>query len=169
LFQGEEFGTSSPFQYFTHHEDPDLARDVSEGRKQEFAAFGWKPEDIPDPQDRETFERSKVRWEEIDQGPHAELLDWYKQLIRLRRKYETLTDGRMENVVVRFDEEARWLIITRGAVTAVSNFASERQNIPCACKDLHLELCSDKTCRVDSQEIELAGDTIAILASFLQT
>jgi maltooligosyltrehalose trehalohydrolase len=166
LFQGEEFGASSPFQYFTHHEDPDLARSVSEGRKHEFATFGWNPEDVPDPQDRETFKRSKVRWEEIGQEPHAELLDWYKQLIRVRRKYESLTDGCMDKVLVHFDEEARWFIVKRGEVTVVTNFASERQKIPCACRDLYVELCSDDRCRVESQAIELAADSVAILASF---
>ncbi len=51
LFQGEEFGADTPFQYFTNHEEPELARAVSEGRRKEFAAFGWKVADIPDPQD----------------------------------------------------------------------------------------------------------------------
>ena len=51
LFQGEEYGASTPFQYFTHHEDPELGEQVSEGRRSEFEAFGWNPEDIPDPQD----------------------------------------------------------------------------------------------------------------------
>ena len=55
LFQGEEWGASTPFQYFTDHPEPDLAKAVREGRRQEFAAFGWKPEDIPDPQTPETF------------------------------------------------------------------------------------------------------------------
>ena len=51
LFQGEEFGASTPFQYFTHHDDPELGQKVSEGRRNEFKSFGWKPEDVPDPQD----------------------------------------------------------------------------------------------------------------------
>ena len=55
LFQGEEWGASTPFQYFTDHPEPDLAKAVREGRRKEFAAFGWKPEDIPDPQAPETF------------------------------------------------------------------------------------------------------------------
>ena len=66
LFQGEEFAASTPFQYFTHHEEEELGRAVSEGRRKEFAAFGWKPENVPDPQAPETFERSKLQWAEID-------------------------------------------------------------------------------------------------------
>jgi maltooligosyltrehalose trehalohydrolase len=53
LFQGEEWAASTPWLYFTDHQDPDLGRAVSEGRRREFAAFGWKPDDIPDPQDPE--------------------------------------------------------------------------------------------------------------------
>jgi maltooligosyltrehalose trehalohydrolase len=60
LFQGEEWGATSPFLYFTDHEDPELARNVREGRRREFSAFGWNPEDISDPQAVETFERSKL-------------------------------------------------------------------------------------------------------------
>ncbi len=61
LFQGEEFGSCSPFQYFADFsEEPDLARAVSEGRRKEFGQFGWKPEDIPEPGAPETFERSKI-------------------------------------------------------------------------------------------------------------
>ena len=65
LFQGEEWASSSPFQYFADHEDPEMARQVSEGRRKEFAAFGWDPDAIPDPEDRRTFQRSKLNWEEV--------------------------------------------------------------------------------------------------------
>jgi maltooligosyltrehalose trehalohydrolase len=60
LFQGEEWAASSPFQYFADHADPEMARAVSEGRRREFAAFGWAPESIPDPERPETFQRSKL-------------------------------------------------------------------------------------------------------------
>ena len=63
LFQGEEWAASSPFQYFTDHE-AELGKLVSEGRKKEFAAFGWNPDEIPDPQDEQTFLRSKLNWNE---------------------------------------------------------------------------------------------------------
>ena len=81
LFQGEEWAASTPFQYFTDHEDPDLGRAVTEGRRREFAAFGWDPEDVPDPQAPETFARSKLRWDERHEGGHGRVLDWYRQLI----------------------------------------------------------------------------------------
>ncbi|HUF91415.1 MAG TPA: malto-oligosyltrehalose trehalohydrolase, partial [Candidatus Limnocylindria bacterium] len=71
LFQGEEWGATAPFQYFTEHEDPGLGRAVSEGRRREFAGFGWQPEDVPDPQAPETFLRSRLDWSETAREPHA--------------------------------------------------------------------------------------------------
>ena len=69
LFQGEEWGASTPFQYFTDHDDPELGRAVREGRRVEFAGFGWAPEAIPDPQDPATFARSKLDWQERARSP----------------------------------------------------------------------------------------------------
>ncbi|MBV8690090.1 MAG: malto-oligosyltrehalose trehalohydrolase [Actinobacteria bacterium] len=85
LFQGEEWGTSSPFQYFTDHRDPGIAQAVTEGRRREFAAFGWRPEDVPDPQDPATFARSKLAWDELETAPHRDVLASYRALIGLRR------------------------------------------------------------------------------------
>jgi maltooligosyltrehalose trehalohydrolase len=85
LFQGEEWAATSPFQYFADHQDPELARMVSQGRRKEFSAFGWDPASIPDPEDPATFEASKLKWDETMQPGHAEMLEWYHTLIRLRR------------------------------------------------------------------------------------
>ncbi len=85
IFQGEEWGASTPFQYFADHKDPALARAVTEGRKKEFSAFGWDPASIPDPEIATTFERSKLAWKELAEPKHAEMLAWYRHLIRLRR------------------------------------------------------------------------------------
>jgi maltooligosyltrehalose trehalohydrolase len=95
LWQGEEWGASTPFQYFTDHADPDLGRAVREGRRSEFAAFGWDPEQVPDPQDLATFERSKLVWDERAEPEHAALLAWYRTLIRLRRELPEITDPRV--------------------------------------------------------------------------
>jgi maltooligosyltrehalose trehalohydrolase len=121
LFQGEEWGASTPFQYFTDHSDPSLGRAVSEGRRREFASFGWAPEDVPDPQAVETLERSKLQWDEVTASPHAELLDWHRRLIELRRSVPALTDGRMDAVRVSYDEAAGWLVVGRGPVVVAAN------------------------------------------------
>ncbi|MBV9101082.1 MAG: malto-oligosyltrehalose trehalohydrolase [Candidatus Dormibacteraeota bacterium] len=85
LFQGEEWGAGTPFQYFTDFGDPQVQRAVSEGRRSEFREFGWRPEDVPDPQAVATFERSKLRWDEVGEPEHDAMLRWYRALIALRR------------------------------------------------------------------------------------
>src|SRR5262249_27846480 len=114
LFQGEEWAASTPFLYFTGHPEPELGRAVKEGRKREFRSFGWNPDEVPDPQALETFTHSKLDWEEMGCEPHADLLRWHRELIRLRRQATDLTDGHLDRVVVEFDEEARWLTMSRG-------------------------------------------------------
>ena len=130
LFMGEEWGATSPFQYFTAHEDPKLGRAVSEGRKREFAAFGWDPDEIPDPQDPDTFTRSKLDWSELDEQPHADLLDWHRRLIALRRERPELSDGRLDRVEVDYDEGGRWLTMTRGRITVGCNFGPAEVAVP---------------------------------------
>jgi maltooligosyltrehalose trehalohydrolase len=122
LFMGEEWGASTPFQYFTDHEDPDLGRAVSEGRRNEFRSFGWDPADVPDPQDPATFERSKLQWEEAE---GSALLEWYRALVRLRRSRADLTDGRPERVRVDVDEEAQRLTFHRGGVEVRCDLARD--------------------------------------------
>jgi maltooligosyltrehalose trehalohydrolase len=121
LFMGEEWAASSPFQYFTDHPDPELGRLVSEGRRGEFASFGWKPEDVPDPHDPATFERSKLRWDERAEDDHAAVLAWHRDLLAFRRRHPSLTDGRLAAVVVDVDEEARHLRLRRGPVEVLVN------------------------------------------------
>ncbi|HZZ83756.1 MAG TPA: malto-oligosyltrehalose trehalohydrolase [Anaeromyxobacteraceae bacterium] len=84
LFMGEEYGETRPFLYFTSHTDPALARAVSEGRKRELiAAAGGR--EVPDPQDPQTFERSRPSWRRS--GRHGALLEVYRKLLTLRRRH----------------------------------------------------------------------------------
>jgi maltooligosyltrehalose trehalohydrolase len=130
LFQGEEWGASTPFFYFTDYQEPELANAVREGRCREFAAFGWKPEDTADPQALETFERSKLKWDEIAKSPHAEILDWHKKLIQLRRSEPDLSDGKLEKVHTTFDERSGWLVVERGSISIICNFSDCSHRIP---------------------------------------
>ncbi|HTD96761.1 MAG TPA: malto-oligosyltrehalose trehalohydrolase [Edaphobacter sp.] len=125
IFQGDEYAASSPFQYFADHEDPAMAKAVSEGRKREFAAFGWSEAEIPDPESMETFERSKLRWDEVSQGRHGEMLEWFKKLIHLRRSSASLNDGDVGHVKTSFDEERRWLVMDRGLVKVMCNLGDQ--------------------------------------------
>ncbi|MBV9436909.1 MAG: malto-oligosyltrehalose trehalohydrolase [Acidobacteria bacterium] len=82
LFMGEEYAEQAPFQFFVDFGDPNLQKAVVEGRKSEFKEFGWN--DIPDPQDPETFQRSKLTWR-MDE----DMLAWYRRLLQLRHQFVT--------------------------------------------------------------------------------
>lgn len=94
LFMGEEWGASTPWQFFTSHPEAELAEATARGRRQEFARMGWDEAVVPDPNDPETFERSKLDWAEKHQGDHARLWELYRRLVRLRRERPELTDPR---------------------------------------------------------------------------
>jgi len=111
LFQGEEYGETAPFQFFTDHIDPFIADATREGRRREFAGFaGFAAADVPDPQASETFERSK-----LSPQPADELV---ARLLRLRRELPRELD-------VRIDEGARTVELRRGAAILRVDFDNE--------------------------------------------
>ncbi len=91
LFMGEEYAESAPFQYFVSHGDPALIEAVREGRKKEFAEFGWAG-DIPDPQSEATFLGCKLHWDLQTEDRHRILWDFYRELLRLRRDVSPLAN-----------------------------------------------------------------------------
>jgi maltooligosyltrehalose trehalohydrolase len=127
LFQGEEWAASTRFQYFANHDEAELARAVSAGRKREFEAFGWDPAVIPDPESPATFQASKLKWEETTQPGHAEMLAWYRALIRLRRSTPCLNEGALGNARMHYDEAAQWLRMERGNIAVFCNLAAQEQ------------------------------------------
>jgi maltooligosyltrehalose trehalohydrolase len=123
LFQGEEWAASTPFQFFTSHPEPELGRATAEGRLKEFERMGWDPSVVPDPQDPETFRRSKLDWSEVATGRHATLLASYRELTALRRALPELTDPAFGSVRCEVDEDSRLFRLHRGGLLVVVNFA----------------------------------------------
>ncbi|HEY2469001.1 MAG TPA: malto-oligosyltrehalose trehalohydrolase [Terracidiphilus sp.] len=162
VFQGEEWAATSPFQYFANHEDPELARQVSEGRKREFAAFGWDPSGIPDPENPETFLRSKLKWDELSGPKHAEMLTWYHQLIALRRSTSSLNNGEPGNTIVTFSQERRWLSMKRGSILVASNISAGIQSLPIPA-NAEMLLASKAGVRFESSSVTLPPDSAAVL------
>ncbi|MGE5312231.1 MAG: malto-oligosyltrehalose trehalohydrolase, partial [Nitrospirota bacterium] len=112
LFMGEEYGEIAPFEYFVNHSDAGLIEAVRGGRRQEFAAFCWQG--VPsDPQDESTFLRAKLNHELRYGGDHRILLEFYRELIRLRNEYPALSTGGKESVEVEGFEAERVLILRR--------------------------------------------------------
>jgi maltooligosyltrehalose trehalohydrolase len=120
LFMGDEYGEPAPFQFFTDHIDEEIAVATREGRRREFAAFaGFAGEEVPDPQDPATFERSKLT-REVDE----ELLALHRRLIDARRG---LPEG---DAIVDGDDRGRWLRVRRGDQVLVVNFNDHEAVIP---------------------------------------
>ncbi|MGY1787498.1 malto-oligosyltrehalose trehalohydrolase [Geodermatophilus sp. SYSU D00698] len=129
LFMGEEWGASTPWQFFTSHTDPDIGRATAEGRKNEFAEHGWDADEVPDPQDPETFRRSKLDWSEPSREPHARLLEVHRTLLALRRQHPDLVDPDLSAVEVGWDDDDRVLVLHRGALRVVVNLSGQAQQV----------------------------------------
>nr|WP_275588483.1 malto-oligosyltrehalose trehalohydrolase [Microlunatus panaciterrae] len=123
IFMGEEWGASTPWQFFTSHPEPELAEAVSKGRLEEFEQMDWDLSVVPDPQDPQTFMNSKLNWSEPSKGAHAELLALYTRLIELRRTYPDVVDPRFDRAVARSDDDRGWLLVERGQIALAANFS----------------------------------------------
>lgn len=130
LFMGEEWGASTPFQFFCSHPEPELAEATRAGRRAEFAEHGWDAAAMPDPQDPATFERSKLDWAQCDDGDHARLYELYRNLITLRRTEPDLADFWLDHMDVAVDEAARWIVLHRGRLTIACNLGADPVWVP---------------------------------------
>jgi maltooligosyltrehalose trehalohydrolase len=162
LFQGEEWGSRSPFQYFTDHQDRELGRAVAQGRRSEFASFGWDPDQVPDPQDPATFERSKLDWAELGRPEHAAMLDWYRALIALRRECPELGVGELDaGVDVAADRS--WLRVVRRGVEVVVNLGPDDRAVPCSAGAVLLASDPAIAGTVEGDHLVLPPDSVAII------
>lgn len=159
LFMGEEWGSSSPFQFFSSHPEPDLARATAEGRKAEFAEHGWDADEIPDPQDPATFQRSKLNWGEVTEGDHDRLHRTYRALIALRRSEPDLADPWLDHMSIDFNEEQRWIVLHRGAVSIACNLGTEAVTVPVSGE----LLLAWETAEIRADSTVLAGHSFAVL------
>lgn len=163
LFMGEEFAASTPFLYFADHDEDEMRRLVVEGRKRDFALFGFG-DDVPNPAEMETFEQSKLKWDEINEGKHAEMLGWVKALIKLRRSTVALNDGSMQHLMVSSDERKRTLVLQRDEVRIVLNLGVESYGFELL-EGEELRLVSREGLGVRDNTMELPGMTLAVLMS----
>lgn len=130
LFMGEEWAARTPFQFFTSHPEPELGEAVRTGRRNEFAEHGWDSEDVPDPQDPATFDRSKLDWGELDADTHRRMYEFYRDLIALRHTEPDISAGGFDSVAVDYDEDAQWFAMHRGAWSIVCNLGTDAVPIP---------------------------------------
>ncbi|GAC1333430.1 MAG: malto-oligosyltrehalose trehalohydrolase [Candidatus Dormibacteria bacterium] len=160
LFMGEEWSASTPFLYFTDHQSRDLGEAVTEGRRREFAGFGWAPDSVPDPQDAATFAASRLRWQEAADPAHEDMLKWYRALISLRRAEAGLRDGNLDSVDVTYEEQAGWLLVRRGLLALACNFSAAVVEIEAGGE---LMLASDGAAAVTGSRLRLPPESAVVL------
>jgi len=143
LFQGQEWGETRPFEYFTDH-GPALAEAVRRGRRAEFAAFAWSGA-VPDPNDPGSFERSRLDWAKADapapEGLALPVLELWRRLLRLRREVPALGNCRRDLARAWADEERRLVVLERddpsgSRAVVVANLSGEPRPLPAAARGL---------------------------------
>lgn len=135
LFMGEEWGATTPWQYFTDHAEPELAEAIRRGRTEEFGGHGWEELygghlEVPDPQAASTLEASRLDWDEPHEESRARLLRWYRDLIGLRRTEPDVASGDLTAVRVETDPQDRWFVVHRGAVRVVVVLDDDEVRVP---------------------------------------
>jgi len=164
LFMGEEWGASTPWQFFTSHEEPELAAAVREGRRREFAAHGWASEDVPDPQSPATVSASKLDWSEsVSAETHRSMLEWYRSLIALRRAEPDLSDPRLDGVAVSCSAAEQWVVVTRGAFRVVCNLSPDLQTVILETPVTEVILTSAPAVSPADHAIPLPGHSVAVV------
>jgi maltooligosyltrehalose trehalohydrolase len=164
LFMGEEWAASTPWQYFTSHEEDDLATAIREGRRREFAGHGWDADDVPDPQDPATVAASTLDWSKsVFAETHFSMLAWYRSLISLRRAEPALSDSRLDLVSVAYDEDTRWVVVTRGDLRVACNLSSVTQDVPVNVEVSEVLLASDSSVTTAPQAVSMPAESVAIV------
>ncbi|GAB1509358.1 malto-oligosyltrehalose trehalohydrolase [Actinophytocola sp. KF-1] len=156
LFMGEEWAASSPWQFFASFEDPELARAVRDGRREEFAEHGWGASEVPDPMDVATVVRSTLPWGELADPAHREVYDTYRALIALRREHPELADPRLDRYRVEQVDGA--LVLHRGALRVLVNLGTTTAEVTVDGPEPLLG-----TAEVRDKGVTLAPDTFAVI------
>ena len=152
LFMGEEYGETSPFQYFTSHLDPALVEAVRKGRAAEFSSFGWEGS-VPDPSEPATFLRSRLNHPLAGAPRHRELREYYRRWLTLRREHPALGAVGKERARAELDPTGSVLTLIRqgpdaAGIRLVANLTATPQAIAPA---------ADWRVLIDSEDTRFAG------------
>ncbi|HVU91574.1 MAG TPA: malto-oligosyltrehalose trehalohydrolase [Jatrophihabitans sp.] len=160
LWMGEEWAASTRWPFFTSHPEPELAEATGKGRVAEFADHGWDVSQMIDPQDPAAYREAILDWDEPAEAKHAAVLDLYRRLTALRAAEPDLRDPHLDRVQVEFDEDARWLVVTRGAFRVAANLAGAPATLPVTGGEVVLAT-GDATPGADG--LRLGGQTAAVV------
>jgi maltooligosyltrehalose trehalohydrolase len=160
LWMGEEWAAGTRWPFFTSHPEPELAEATGKGRLAEFAGHGWDTAQMIDPQDPEAYRSAILDWSEPTTGEHAQVLDLHRGLIALRAAEPDLHDGELSNVKVDVDEDARWLVVHRGAFRVAANLADTAQRLAVEGGEI---VMATGTATASADGLTLAGQSAAIV------
>ena len=163
LFMGEEYSEQNPFLYFVSHTDEDLIKAVQKGRKDEFKAFHAQGE-APDPQSPQTFQQSKLNWGSLSNQQQKNMLQYYKELIKLRNTLPALHNLNRENLSVTFNAQQQTLQLQRwegdNKVYCLMNFSKQQQPFELSAESLTIALNSSQN--IDRSDNLLQPESIII-------
>src|SRR5699024_5435636 len=134
LFMGQEWAASTPWQYFTDHQDPALAEAVQQGRQRELAEHGWQEiyppgTQAPDPQDPHTRDVSVLRHDEAQHGRHRRIRDFYRRLLQLRAHQGQLRSGDRTSTHAAYCPYGSWFVLTRADIHVLLTRAPARERV----------------------------------------
>lgn len=168
LFMGEEWGATTPFQYFTDHAEPELAEAIRQGRREEFGSHGWEEVyggdvEVPDPQAESTVEASRLDWSEPEQERHARLLAFYRQLIALRHTETDIAGGVRVDTGVTTCDDGGWIAMYRGALAVVANLEEEPREVHVRGQVREIVLSWTGEATADGDTLTLPGHDVVVL------
>jgi maltooligosyltrehalose trehalohydrolase len=162
LWMGEEWAASTRWPFFTSHPEPELAQATAKGRIEEFAGHGWDTSQMIDPQDPKAYQEAVLDWDEPGRGGHADVLDLYRRLLALRAAEPDLHDTDLRRVDVAYDEDARWVVISRGRFRVAANLGGAEQAVPVTPGEIVLATAG---ARFRDDRLVLDGESAAIIST----
>jgi maltooligosyltrehalose trehalohydrolase len=162
IFMGEEWGAGTPWQFFSYFPDAELREQIREGRFAEFADHGWADVEVPDPNDEQTFLRSKLDWDELEREPHVGTYRTYRDLIELRKSHPQLSDPWLYRSGVDIDERARTIILHRGGLRVVVNLGSAETTVWLQ-ETVERILLSSGEATIEGRRITLPAESFAVV------
>ncbi len=163
LFQGEEWGSSTPFYFFTDHSEPPLGKAIDKGRRQEALEFGWPLTHFISPQHQHSFEKSRLNWQEISQSEKTELLRWYSDLIQWRKHNQALWAGNFLGHDATAQESRHTICIRRGPFLLCCNCADQTQVVELPSQQWQIRLQSNSNIKLIDHRLELSPHGTALL------
>jgi maltooligosyltrehalose trehalohydrolase len=160
LWMGEEWAASTRWPFFTSHPEPELAAATGKGRIEEFAEHGWDVSQMIDPQDPKAYEEAILDWAEVERPGHEDVLDLYRALIALRAREPELRGGDLRRVEVAYDEDERWVVITRGTLRVAANLAGAERPVPVPSGET---LLSTGPARFEGDRLVLSAESAAVV------